>query len=43
MGGFTFSDNKLELDENILDADVKEPIVQYLLQQMDTIPNGIEF
>ena len=41
--GFTFSDNKLELDESILDADVKEPIVQYLLQQMDTIPNGIEF
>ena len=41
--GFTFSDNKLELDESILDADVKEPIAQYLLQQMDTIPSGIEF
>lgn len=41
--GFTISDNKLELDEDIWDSNVKEPIAQYLLQQMNTVPNGIEF
>ena len=41
--GFTFSDNKLELDEDVWNADKKTTIAQYLLQQMDTIPNGIEF
>ena len=41
--GFTFSDNKLELDEDMWDTDKKTTIAQYLLQQMDTIPNGIEF
>ena len=41
--GFTFSDNKLELYEGIWNASVKKTIAQYLLQQMDTIPNGIEF
>ena len=41
--GFTFSDNKLELDEDMWDTNKKTTIAQYLLQQMDTIPNGIEF
>ena len=41
--GFTFSDNKLELYEGIWNASVKKTIAQYLLQQMDTIPSGIEF
>ena len=41
--GFTFSDNKLELDEDMWDTDKKTTIAQYLFQQMDTIPNGIEF
>ena len=41
--GFTFSDNKLEFDEDMWDTDKKTTIAQYLLQQMDTIPNGIEF
>ena len=41
--GFTFSDNKLELDEDMWDTDKKTTIAQYLLQQMDTIPNGVEF
>ena len=41
--GFTFSDNELELDEDMWDTDKKTTIAQYLLQQMDTIPNGIEF
>ena len=41
--GFIFSDNELELDEDVWNADKKTTIAQYLLQQMDTIPNGIEF
>ena len=41
--GFTFSDNKLELDEDMWDTDKKTTIAQYLLQQMDTIPSEIEF
>ena len=41
--GFTFSDNKLELDEDMWDTDKKTTIAQYLLQQMDTIPSGIDF
>jgi hypothetical protein len=41
--GFTFSDNELELDEDVWNADKKTTIAQYLLQQMDTMPNGIEF